>query len=49
MTCNATTRDRGKLYICENDLNHESDHKDGTFTWARERPSGGPNERILEP
>lgn len=46
--CSATSRDRGKLYICEKPLGHpaETNHQDGDHEWTQER-SHGPNERIL--
>jgi hypothetical protein len=38
-TCNATTRERARLYICELLLHHEDDHRDGDHRWSDDVPA----------
>jgi hypothetical protein len=46
-TCNATTRERGQLHICNLPLPHPGqDHDSGTFQWKVEKSSyAGETER----
>lgn len=49
-TCNATERDRGRLYVCELPLDHDKrvNHRDGEHEWTQATEiGGGPDERIF--
>jgi hypothetical protein len=47
-TCNATTKDRGRLRICELELRHTEDHRDGEYTWAQPSIGAGSGDRVFE-
>lgn len=45
--CNLTTKDRGKLRICELELHHDGEHRDGAFAWVA-AASASTGERIFD-